>query len=424
MDNDFIYLFLILNMVVAIYYYLKTTCEIPIFLTLFNVLVHYRIITLELGLSNFVDFNYGIDFTFNLDMAYLISWYILIGTSVLMYVFMFVYKPVVKYFTDTDVYLKDFLELNKKYIIAGLVVFTVFQLFLSSNISDGYGNLSKLANSSFILLLFLLFYFTEKTNIQLKVIYLIAFLFIGYVTYSPSLRFQFLGWMIPMAYFMLYKIKPTIKLWLMAVGVFGILILFSIAGMMRYNELSEMSAEEIYDESYERIQVSDDVNFIDGFMMMYQIYPQYLDHTYGIEHLNILLRPIPRTIWEGKPLAGWFQNYQEKYNTQQLNVGFSPTLYGVFYAELGVEGIVMFSVIWAYALSWVYRSLCIYKSKLSYLLIGILLTTLIPIFRSGDLAGDFAIVLMSYWPIIFFVYKYKKYARKRYYVDNVQAVKA
>lgn len=413
MDNEFIYIILILNMVVAIYYYLKSGCEIPIFLALFNILVHYRIITLELGLSEFVNFDYGIDFTFNLEMAYQIAWYITIGTSVLMYVFMFVYKPSVKYFNDTDVYLKDFLALNKKYIIAGLISFTLFQLFLSNNISDGYGNLSKLANSSFILLLFLLFYFTKTTNIQLKALYLIAFLGIGYVTYSPSLRFQFLGWMIPIGYFLVNKVKPTIKLWLMVAGVFAILVIFSTAGVMRYNALSEMSAEEIYDESYERLQVSDDVNFIDGFMMMYQIYPKYLDHTYGIEHLNILFRPIPRTIWEGKPLAGWFQNYQEKYNTDRMNVGFSPTLYGVFYAEFAVEGIVIFSVLWAIALSWMYRSLSIYRSKLSYLLIGILLTALIPIFRSGDLAGDFAIVLMSYWPIIVFVYYYKKYVRKR-----------
>lgn len=418
MDKDFMYFILILNMVVAVYYYLKTTCEIPIFLALFNALVHYRIITLELGLSEFVNFDYNIDFVFTLDLAYQISWYILIGTSVLMYAFIIVYNPSVKYFKDNDVYLKDFLELKKKYIVAGLVSFTLFQLFLSNNISDGYGNLSKLANSSFILLLFMLYYFTDTKKIQLKVIYLIAFLFIGYVTYSPSLRFQFLGWMIPMGYFMVYKIKPSIKLWLMAAGVFVILVIFSTAGVMRYNQLSDMSAEEIYEESYERMQVSDDVNFIDGFMMMYQIYPNYLDHTYGIEHLNILLRPIPRTIWEDKPLAGWFQNYQAKYNTNRMNVGFSPTLYGVFYGEFAEEGIVIFSILWAFFLSWLYRSLTIYQSKLSYLLIGILLTSLIPVFRSGDLAGDFAIVLMSYWPIIVFVYQYKRYVRKRLRIEN------
>jgi oligosaccharide repeat unit polymerase len=182
---------------------------------------------------------------------------------------------------------------------------------------------------------------------------------------------------------------------------------------MRYAKMDAMTLDEIYEESYDRLQESDDVNFIDGFMMLYQVYPQLLDYNYGMDHLNILFRPIPRSLWPDKPLAGWVLNYQEKYGIEQVKVGFSPTLYGVFYAEGGVIGIIILSVIWAVFLAWLYRSFRVFQSDLSYMLIGIVLTAMIPIFRSGDLAGDFAIVLMSYWPIFIFVRQYKKYIDKR-----------
>jgi hypothetical protein len=419
MDRNFVYLVLAINLVVGVFYYLNKRCEIPLFLAAFNILVEYRIISLELGYSQFVRFNYQIDFEFNLTEAYKISELILLGTSVLLYTFIFLYAPIQKKINDNNTYLKDFVLSRKRYIIIGLVFFTFFQLVLSGNISDGYGNLSKLANSSFIILMFIIYLFTQTTKLTNKLLYLAAFLSMGYITYNPELRFQFLGWMIPIGYFIARNLKPVFKMYIMVAGMFCVMILFSAARVMRYDEKSELTTEELYDESYERLQESDDVNFIDGFMMMYQVYPEYLDHTLGMEHLNIFFRPIPRTIWSGKPLAGWFQNYQEKYGLELVKIGFSPTLYGVFYAEGGVIGIPILAIIWALFLTWLYRSLSVFKSDLSYLLIGVLLTALIPIFRSGDLAGDFAIVLMSYWPIIIFVYQYKKYVRKRIYYQNV-----
>ncbi|WP_299252696.1 hypothetical protein [uncultured Cytophaga sp.] len=413
MIQDFVYILLGINLVVSVIFYLKKGCEIPIFIALFNALVQYRIISLELGYSQFIHFNYQIDFEFTMEMAYEISHLILLGSTVMMYTFMLLYKPIKVRLNDTNDYLKDFILSKKTIILIGLSFFSVFQLVFSSSISDSYGLLSKLANSSFILLMFLIFLNTNKTRFLDKVLYLIGFLAIGYITYSSELRFQFLGWMIPVGYFLVRNVKPVYKLYLMVVGMFCILVIFSAARVMRYQEAAELSSEELYGESYERLQESDDVNFIDGFMMMYQVYPKYLDHTYGIEHLNIIFRPIPRSIWSSKPLAGWFQNYQEKYGLEIITIGFSPTIYGVFYAEGGVLAIPIFAVLWAYFLSWLYRKLSAYESDLSYLLIGILLTALIPIFRSGDLAGDVAIVLMSYWPIIVFVYQYKKYVRKR-----------
>ena len=415
MDKDLIYLILLINLIAAIIFYTQKRCEVPLFISLFNILVQYRMISLELGLSQFVSFDYQIDFEFTFEIAYTICELILLGSSVMMYTFMFLYKPQTRKLQDTNADLKIFLLQRKTYIFAGLLFFSVFQVFLSGSISEGYGNLSKLANSSFIILFFLIYLFVKKSHLQVKILYLMVFVLIAYISYSPELRFQFLGWMIPIGYYITRNIKPKPKLFLMVGGIFLIMVIFSAARILRYTsyEQRSLSADELYEESYERMQESDDVNFIDGFMMMYQVYPKYLDHTYGMDHISIFLRPIPRDIWAGKPLAGWFQNFQAKYGLEQIRIGFSPTIYGVFYAEIGTVGIVFFSIVWAYFLAWLYRYLSAFKSDLASLLIGVMLTAMIPLFRSGDLPGDVAIILMSYWPIIYFVYKYRQYVKKR-----------
>ncbi|WP_291275029.1 hypothetical protein [Flavobacterium sp.] len=420
MDKDLIYIVLVINLVIAVVFYLQKRSEVPIFIALFNMMVQYRILSLEMGTSHFVSFNYEIDFIFNFEIAYKVAELILLGSSVMMYGFMYFFKEPVKKIKDSNEYLRQFLLQRKTVIFIGLGIFTFFEIVLH-DVANSYSYLTKLANSSFILLFFMVFIVTRVSNLQVKVVYFAVFLLIAVVTYSPELRFQFLGWMIPVGYFITRNIKPVKKLWFMAAGLFVILVIFSAARVLRYaNASSEaLSVDELYEESVERMEESDDVNFIDGFMMMYQVYPKYLDYNYGLDHLNILLRPIPRNLWPDKPLAGWFQNYQKKYGLEKTTVGFSPTIYGVFYGEMGTEGIIIFSVLWAFFLVWLYRYINQFRSDLSWLLTGVLLTAMIPVFRSGDLPGDIAIVLMSYWPVIYFVREYKKFVKKQLLLEKV-----
>jgi hypothetical protein len=412
MDRELVYIFLITNLIVSILFYLKNKVEIPLFIAFFNLMVEYRVITLEYGTAEFVSFNYKIDFIFNMDLAYLISNYILLGSSIMLYTFIFFYtKPVIK-IEDHNSYLKEFILSKKIWIFVGLTLTSLLQIIFSGAEAGSYSFMIRLANSSFILFFYLLFIYTNTSKISIKLLYFSAFLFFGWLTYSSSLRFQFLGWMIPIGYFMVRKVRTEFKLLSIIPAAFVIIILFSIAGSLRYVNPEEHTTEELYDEGVERLVVSDDINFIDGFMMMYQVYPVMLDHTYGVEHLNIIFRPIPRALWKGKPLAGWFQNYREKYGVEFANIGFSPTIYGVFYAEGGEVGIIIFSIGWGLFLVFFYRKLKSFASELSDLLIGVFLASLIPIFRSGDMAGDFAIVIMSYWPILIFVRIYSRSLNK------------
>jgi hypothetical protein len=132
-----------------------------------------------------------------------------------------------------------------------------------------------------------------------------------------------------------------------------------------------------------------------------------------MDHLSIFIRPIPRTIWPNKPYGSWLLNYYAKHGKKgKWAPGFSPTIYGVFYSEIGIIGIIVLSILWATFLSYIYSLTLIFHSDLRFFLTGIMLTSLIPIFRSGDLPGDISIVLMSYWPILLFVKQYNYHLKQ------------
>jgi hypothetical protein len=415
-ERPFTYLLLLINLILSIRFYTKSKCEVPLFISVFNIFVEYRIISLKLGLANWVRFDYGINFKFNFDLAYTVSNLILTGATIMIYCFMAFYKPNKNKIDDSNKYLKQFTNSKKNYIIAGLVFFSFLQIALRNSNAGGYGFLTRLGNTSFIILLFLVFISTDTKKLITKLIYLGIFTILAYLTFSAELRFQFLGWMIPIGYYFVRDIKPSVKLVYMISGIFFVMIIFSLIRALQYQskDVKQLSNSELFSIGLQRMIIADDVNFIDGFIMLYQVYPRYLDYDYGFEHIEVFIRPIPRAWWPDKPVGSWVRNYQKKYTGKVLeSAGFSPTIWGVFYSELGVYGVVIFSVLWAWFLTYLYGALGIFRSDLSYILIGTLLVSLIPIFRSGDMAGDFAIVLMSFWPLIIFVKQYKKFVKRQ-----------
>ena len=418
--NYLIILVVILNFVFTLIYYLRTKCEVPLLLAVFNALVLYRNIALQNGWGEWVNFNYSIAFVFDNEMAAIVTNLMTLGSTVMIYAFMMFYSQPkkAKVVHDSNDMLRTFTLKNKNIIFAGLGLFSFFELVLSGRISANYAFLAILGNTSFIIMFFLITAYTDKKKAGLRLIYFAVFVVLAYVSYSPRLRFQFLAWMITIGYYLTRHIKPAVKTIYFAIGMVVVLVLFSVAGVLRNPSFWGASKTELVSESFDRIKAAEDVNFIDGFIMMYEVYPRYLDFTYGMQHLEIFLRPIPRTLWPNKPLAGWFQNYAAKYGTQQVTIGFSPTIYGVFYTETGISGLFIFGIIWGWLLSYLYRSFSGFASDLGPLLVGVLLASLVPILRSGDLPGDFAVVLMSFWPFIIFVRRYKKFVKQQLKLQN------
>jgi hypothetical protein len=161
--------------------------------------------------------------------------------------------------------------------------------------------------------------------------------------------------------------------------------------------------------AWDRNKSTEDATMLDGFMMVLQVYPQHLNFHYGTEHLEILYRPIPRSIWPDKPLGGYANKLGLNDNMSGGSVGISQSIYGSFYGEGGVGGIVILSILYAVLLNYIMVSSLKYKSDVRHLIKGITLASTIPILRGGDLPGIYAFVGMTFWPVFYFIYNYKTY---------------
>jgi hypothetical protein len=412
MDTQLILFCLIFLLVIGGIHFARANDEIPLILVLFNLLVLTRIYAIEAG-SEWAIFDYGISLDFDLDIAYTVSQFIFLGTLVMFTFYLIFYKKNEKKPVDNSDYLEAFLNENKNIIIVGFVIFYIFKMTVGSSLTKGYSVLLTLANSSFIILLFLV-YDKLKTNFFRKAVFGVLFTVIALSTYSTALRYQFLGWAIPIAIYMFRNFSPVKKVTYYTIGLVITFIFFSIAGAEREETYVKDTISEQIEVGIDRILIAEDVNFIDGFVMLYQVYPRYLNFHYGYDHLGIFLRPIPRVWWPGKPEGAWQQKYAQKNNLGYTFVtGISPTIYGVFYGEAGVFGIIIFSVLWAFLFNKYRKWSEIYSVDLHYILKGVFLASLLPFLRSGDLPGDIAIILMSYWPLIIFVRRYNRFVKER-----------
>jgi len=146
--------------------------------------------------------------------------------------------------------------------------------------------------------------------------------------------------------------------------------------------------------------------------MVLQVYPQHLDYHWGSEHLEILYRPIPRSLWPNKPLGGYANKIGLNDNMGGGSVGISQSLYGSFYGEGGIFGIVVLCFIYALVLNRIMLISLRYKSDVRHLIKGITIASLVPLLRGGDLPGVYAFIGMTFWPVFYFIYKYKKFAVK------------
>ena len=161
--------------------------------------------------------------------------------------------------------------------------------------------------------------------------------------------------------------------------------------------------------SFERVTSLKDANMLDGFMMVLDVYPNHLNYHLGGEHFEILLRPIPRQLWSGKPVGGYANKLGLNDYENSGTVGISQTIYGTFYGEGGIIGIILFSWIYGWVFVRLFRYADRYTSDVRWLIRGIILASCIPILRGGDLPGIIAWIGMSYWPVFLIVYRYNKF---------------
>src|SRR4029453_16091189 len=130
----------------------------------------------------------------------------------------------------------------------------------------------------------------------------LLFVAIIYLTFQPSMRFQFLGWFVAVTIILSSGLSFACRAQVLVVGLVGALVLFAVAGTLRN---ADDPTAELKQSAWERLAFAQDANMLDGFVLLRQVYPQLLDYSYGGEHLEIFERPIPRAWWPDKPVGGY-----------------------------------------------------------------------------------------------------------------------
>jgi hypothetical protein len=233
-------------------------------------------------------------------------------------------------------------------------------------------------------------------------------------SYNPGARFNFISWSVVVIMILVQNISIWRRAFIYFFGGAFAIMTFSIAGLVRTPNAWQLTFEEKVNVATERLLMAEDQNLLDGFLMVLQVYPDNLPFQYGYQHLEILLRPIPRAIWKDKPKGGYANklglNDIEGFNG--ATIGISESIYGTFYGEGGVAGIVILSILYGSILAYIVYRAERFKSDMQFVYKGLVVGCCIALIRGGDLAGIAAFICMSYWPIFIANYQYGGYLKR------------
>jgi hypothetical protein len=241
----------------------------------------------------------------------------------------------------------------------------------------------------------------------------ILFVAIIYLTFQPSMRFQFLGWFVAVTIILSSGLSFVRRAQVLIIGLTGALALFAVAGALRN---AEDPTAELEQSAWERLAFAQDANMLDGFVLLRQVYPRLLDYSYGGEHLEIFGRPIPRAWWPDKPVGGYMNKLGIITADTGFTIGISPSLFGSFYQEGGLVGVVLLSIIYGFGFGRIVAFSTRIVPLAGLLLRGILAATIVPLLRGGDLPGIYAWFGMSFWPCLLLLWlgRHNFFARSPY----------
>jgi len=425
LDIELIELLTLVLAFLSAWQYVSRNDEFPMLLVLFFYLTgisRYNAVMSGTSRWAYVAYAYNI-FEMNGELAIEALNYFFLGTCVfvLSYIVARSRRPEVQQIDDSQT-LSEFLKKKQVWIIVLYVIFLILNTLANrvlSGADSGYAFglsyffLFKLAIGGLIILFFMLFKNLPKGKTVQRVVFLVLMISAAVSSYSPRERFQFLSWMVALIFVIVGRRNIISKSIIYAIGGTGIIILFMIAGNMRHDFSRNLTFEEQIEYAQYRMQLAEDQNMLDGFMMVLQVYPQHLDYSCGMEHLEILMRPIPRALWPDKPVGG----YANKLGLNEgmygnTTVGISQSIYGTFYGEGGVFGVILLSIIYGILFSRLYNTTLKYGSDVRLILHGIIFSSAIPILRGGDLPGIVAFIGMSFWPVFGFLWLYRRWLKK------------
>jgi hypothetical protein len=346
-----------------------------------------------------------------------------LGTVLFIMSFMYfksVYSRAQKEKIDSKELFKKFISKNRVFILFIVVFYFIIYLGKSalSVISFSYGFYSPFGAIGVIICLFFFVQTFDKIGYVFIAILVVGImLFVANMVLSAYVRFSLIGWVIPIGIAILSRVKSSLRLIMVVIGGAVILVGFSFLGVLR--NAKDMTTSELLTLSVERLLVSEDSNMLDGFMMVHQVVPDLIDYQLGLNHIEIITRPIPRSVWPNKPVGGYANklNLNDEYG-ESFGIGISESMYGTFYMEGGIIGIIVFCWLYGMFLAKVVTGFEKYHGMLGATLLGCIYAALVAWFRGGDFAGIFALLVLSYWPVFVFMRRYNAFLKREKLIEK------
>jgi hypothetical protein len=231
----------------------------------------------------------------------------------------------------------------------------------------------------------------------------------AYNNFGAFLRFQFVGLVIGIAVALSVFYVPRKRAVALLLGAIVAVLAFSLAGAVRQadNVNDKAAAFQHTGTSWDRLVAGEDANMLDGFAIVRFVYPELMDFTLGMEHLEVLTRPIPRELWPDKPVGGYVNKLGLRDASQGI-LGISQSIYGSFYGEGGVIGIAVFAVLYGLGLAAITEWMTTLHPFLYSVLRGLFVAWMIPLLRGGDLPGIYAWLGMSSLTVLMFAWSNRR----------------
>ncbi len=377
----------------------------------------YRFLGAYLGFFEWGSFEYGLGVTIDFGSAGKALEMIVLGQSVLLASYLALQE---KISLAPERQLPALVVTHMRYLLlllagVGLPVviwskyYTQSQILAGKSLAfevSGYVQQLPMLLVALALFLFLAWRFGALLNFIEKGAAVLLLLVIGYLTFGTSGRFIFLGWIIGGSYIISTRWFGLKRIPILLVGGLIALSLFGLAGAMRDTRETDLTVS-----SFERTKRGEDANMLDGMVLLMNVYPKLLPYEYGMGHFEILERPIPRAWWPGKPIGGYMNKLGFFDAGSGGTIGISPTLFGSFYQEGNWVAIILFSVIYGWALARLVRFSSEIRPVFGVLLRAGLIAGLIPLLRGGDLPGIYAWLGMAFWPLGLFLWWNREYLR-------------
>ena len=411
--------------IISGFWMLRRNDEIPLLISfLLFYVTGYRYWAVEIGLNTWVNLSQFSIGPLTQPEALNALLYLTLGQSCLLIAYLWHQKykiPVVK-FAELTPFL---VWLRPKVIIFGLFCLPLVVLIRGIVVSQlragkslafqvsGYLYQFPLVLIGISTLIMCLWQFGGLSKLWHKVAAISILVVVANLTFQVSGRFQLIGWLATAGVIFSSSFKPGRRLWLLGGFLVAAVSIFAIAGALR----GHVAGVNLQAAALSRFIGAEDANMLDGFVLLRRFIPDIVPYRLGMTHFEILLRPIPRALWPGKPVGGGYMAQAGLSSADEgYTLGISPTIFGDFYSEGGIIAMIFLSIIYGITLAKLIRWTLWLQTFAGVLVRAIICAALVPVLRGGDLAGIVAWLGMAFWPCFLLLWiKRKEFNLKRLY---------